>query len=77
MPGGVKLSPLLVSDSNWSETEHASLTTCRANVAATERIAHIIKPVGVFNRKVPRPTLICFDQFDIHLGHILPLVNQF
>ena len=25
----------LVSDSNWNEAEHASLASCRANVAAT------------------------------------------
>lgn len=46
-------------------------------VAAPQRIMHVIKRVCVFDRQVRRPLRFVIEKFDINLSHVLAFAHKF
>ena len=61
----------------WGQLVDSAKLRCRFDIPSPQCLAHVIKLVGVVERKIRRPSLIGDDRVYIDLGKIAALADEF
>jgi hypothetical protein len=67
---------LVSSNGNRRQLKNMGQASSRFQVAATQRLAHVVELISIFRRKIRGPLDIGYDERDLYFSNIFTFMNE-